>query len=206
MVLGNITHDIAIGFSMGDVTQILSDIESGDQGAAEKLLPLIYEDLRRLAAAKMAGESPDHTLQPTALVHDAYLRLVDVEQAQRWDSRGHFFAAAAEAMRRILIENARRKKSGKRGGGRAQVQFDHLNIAANVPTLDVLALDEALTAFEASEPQIAALVKLRFFAGLTMNEVAAAQGISAATAKSQWIYARAWLLGKISPPEESPKN
>jgi len=191
---------------MGDVTQILSNIQSGDQGAADQLLPLIYEELRRLAAAKMAQESPDHTLQPTALVHDAYVRLVDVEKAQQWDSRGHFFAAAAEAMRRILVENARRKKSLKRGGGRGRVQFDHVNIAADEPTLDVLALDEALAEFEASEPQIATLVKLRFFAGLTMDEVAAAQGVSAATAKSQWVYARAWLLGRISPPDESPKN
>jgi len=187
---------------MGDVTQILSDIEKGERGATNRLLPLIYEELRRLAIAKMAGESPDHTLQPTALVHDAYVRLVDVEKAQRWDSRGHFFAAAAEAMRRILVECARRKQAVKRGGAHTRVQFDCANIAADEPAFDVLALDEALAEFEESEPQIAALVKLRFFAGMTMDEVAAAQGISAATAKSQWVYARAWLLGRISPIDE----
>jgi len=182
---------------MGDVTQILSDIESGDQGAADKLLPLIYEELRRLAAAKMVGESPDHTLQPTALVHDAYLKLVDVDRAKHWDSRGHFFAAAAEAMRRILVDAARRKKSVRRGGNHQRVRLDGVSIGVEGPMLDVLALDEALSEFEAIEPEKADLVKLRFFAGLTIEEVAAAQNISIATANRHWIYARAWLLDKV---------
>ena len=186
---------------MGDVTQILSNIQSGDQGAADQLLPLIYEELRRLAAAKMAQESPDHTLQPTALVHDAYVRLVDVEKAQQWDSRGHFFAAAAEAMRRILVENARRKKSLKRGGGRGRVQFDHVNIAADEPTLDVLALDEALAEFEASEPQIATLVKLRFFAGLTIEQTAESLDLSVRTVNRHWAFAKARIYQQITDRE-----
>lgn len=202
MVLGYITHDIAIGFSMGDVTQILSDIESGDQRAAEKLLPLIYEELRRLAAARMVGESPDHTLEPTALVHDAYVRLVDVAQAQNWNSRGHFFAAAAEAMRRILVERARSKHQLKRGGDRRRVELnENISIADERP-IDLLALDEALSEFESREPRKAALVKLRFFAGMTRDEAASALGISSTTADRYWTYARLWLYERIERSHE----
>jgi RNA polymerase sigma factor (TIGR02999 family) len=187
---------------MGDVTQILSDIESGETGAADKLLPLVYDELRRLAAAKMAHEAADHTLQPTALVHDAYVRMVDVKNPQYWSGRGHFFAAAAEAMRRILVDIARRKQSTKRGAAYRRVQLEPLTVGEVAPGLDVLALDEALTQFEASDPDKAAVVKLRFFGGLSMKEVAAAQDISVATADRHWAYARAWLLDKISPADE----
>jgi RNA polymerase sigma factor (TIGR02999 family) len=188
---------------MGDVTQILSDIEGGDQGAAEKLLPLVYNELRRMAAAKMAGESPDHTLQPTALVHDAYVRLVDDRQDQRWDNRRHFFAAAAEAMRRILVDSARRKQSLKRGGDHVRLQIDMATLGTTPENLDLIALDEALEEFNVIDPQKAELVKLRFFAGMSMKEIAAAQGISIATAKNHWFYARAWLLRKIGFANES---
>ncbi|WP_339907216.1 ECF-type sigma factor [Symmachiella dynata] len=187
---------------MGDVTRILSEIESGDKGAAEKLLPLVYEELRRLAAAKMAGESPEHTLQPTALVHDAYVRMVDVAQAQNWNSRGHFFAAAAEAMRRILVERARSKHQQKRGGDRRRVELnENISIAAERP-IDLLALDEALAEFESREPRKAALVKLRFFAGMTRDEAASALGISSTTADRYWTYARLWLYERIERSHE----
>jgi RNA polymerase sigma factor (TIGR02999 family) len=148
---------------MGDVTRVLSAIESGDSTAAGNLLPLVYDELRRLAAARMAQESPDHTLQATALVHEAWVRLVDVEQARHWDSRGHFFAAAAEAMRRILVDVARRKQAVRRGANHNHVRLDDVNIVVEKQQLDVLALDEVLTEFEACEPDKAALVKLRFF-------------------------------------------
>src|SRR5262245_31087405 len=186
--------------SMTDVTRILSAIDQGDPHAAEALLPLIYGELRKLAAEKLARESPGLTLQATALVHEAYLRLVDVEKAQHWDSRGHFFAAAAEAMRRILIDQARHKQSQKRGGSRRRVELDagaQLAAPEEHAEEDLLALDEALQQFESEDPPKARLVKLRYFAGLSLADAAAALGISAATAKRHWVYARAWLYGKI---------
>ena len=179
---------------MSDVTRILSQIESGDPAAAEQLLPLVYEELRKLAAARLAQEKPGQTLQATALVHDAYLRLVDVEQAQNWDSRGHFFAAAAEAMRRILVENARRKGSLKRGEGLVRQPLDELEIEAPESRYDVLALDDALRQLAATDVQAAELVKLRFFAGLTAEQAATVLGISARTADRIWGYARAYLF------------
>ncbi len=179
---------------MSDVTRILSQIESGDPAAAEQLLPLVYEELRKLAAARLAQEKPGQTLQATALVHDAYLRLVDVEQAQNWDSRGHFFAAAAEAMRRILVENARRKGSLKRGEGFVRQPLDELEIEAPESRYDVLALDDALRQLAATDVQAAELVKLRFFAGLTAEQAATVLGVSARTADRIWGYARAYLF------------
>ena len=186
---------------MSDVTRILSQIESGDPSAAEELLPLVYDELRKLAAAKLAQEKPGQTLQATALVHDAYLRLVENRHEQSWDHRGHFFAAAAEAMRRILVEQARRKGSQKRGGGHRPVSLD--DVATLVPADDnardeLLALHEALAILEAEEPIKAKLVKLRFFAGLSLEEASQALDISVATAKRHWVYARAWLYGKIT--------
>ena len=178
---------------MNDVTQILLQIETGDPGAAEQLLPLVYNDLRRLAQAKLANEKPGQTLQATALVHEAYLRLVGDESGQAWDSRGHFFAAAAEAMRRILIEAARRKQRDKYGGNRARIDLEDAEIADLERPERLLALDAALAQLEAQDPEKAALVKLRFFVGLTNEEAAALLGISATTAKRYWTYARAWL-------------
>lgn len=185
---------------MSDVTHILSAIEQGDPVAAERLLPLVYDELRMLAAQRMAQEQPGQTLQATALVHEAYLRLVDVERPQSWDSRGHFFAAAAEAMRRILIDQARRKQADKRGGDHRRIALDD---EANVPPRgadmpeDLLDLDDALRELEALEPDKAALVKLRYFAGLSLEDAAQALGISLATAKRRWIYVRSWLYGKL---------
>ena len=178
---------------MNDVTQILSQIESGDPGAAEQLLPLVYNDLRRLAQAKLANEKPGQTLQATALVHEAYLRLVGDESEQAWDSRGHFFAAAAEAMRRILIETARRKQRDKYGGNLARIDLEDAQIAGLERPERLLALDAALAQLEEQDPEKAALVKLRFFVRLTNEEAAALLGISATTAKRHWTYARAWL-------------
>jgi RNA polymerase sigma factor (TIGR02999 family) len=188
---------------MREVTQILSAIEQGDSHAAEQLLPLVYEELRKLASQKLAQERPDQTLEATALVHEAYLRLVDVDQAQGWNSRGHFFAAAAEAMRRILVEAARRKQSLKRGGGRQRIDLDGLVLAAPAPGDDLLALDEALVRLAAADPQAAELVKLRHFAGLTVPEAAAALGVAPRTADFLWAYARAFLLRCLGrdPPE-----
>ena len=177
---------------MTDVTCILSAIEQGDPHAAEQLLPLVYDELRKLAAQKLAQEKPGQTLQATALVHEAYLRLVGATDPG-WDSRGHFFAAAAEAMRRILVENARRKASAKAGGGRQRLDLSDAEPAIEGPSLDLLAMDEALTALEARDPRKAALVKLRYFAGLTIDQAAAALGISASTADNDWAYARSWL-------------
>src|SRR5262245_28365450 len=186
---------------MSEVTRILSAIEGGDQAAAGQLLPLVYDELRRLAAAKLAQEKPGQTLQATALVHEAYLRLVGDGQEQRWDSRGHFFAACAEAMRRILIDQARRKHSQKRGGGgAARVDLDAGGLLAppeEHAAEDLLALDEALGQFESEDPLRARLVKLRYFAGLSLQQAAEALGVSAATAKRHWVYARAWLYGKL---------
>jgi RNA polymerase sigma factor (TIGR02999 family) len=183
---------------MSDVTHILSAIEQGDPQAAEQLLPLVYQELRLLAAQRLAREKPGQTLQATALVHEAYLRLVGGEKAQHWDGRGHFFAAAAEAMRRILIESVRRKKSKKHGGEEERVPLDQIDIALPLPDDDLLALDEALTRLAAERPEVAELIKLRFFAGLTMDEAAQTLGISPATAYRQWNYARAWLFRAVS--------
>jgi RNA polymerase sigma factor (TIGR02999 family) len=185
---------------MSDVTRILSAIEDGDLHAAQRLLPLVYEELRRLAAEKMARERPGQTLQTTALVHEAYLRLVDTEKAQQWNSRGHFFAAAAEAMRRILIDNARRKRRPKHGGDRQRVDLNEALAAGDVRE-DVLAIDEALSRFAQEQPAKAELVKLRYFAGLSLEEAAACLGISLATAKRHWAVARAWLFAALSEGE-----
>ena len=181
-----------------DVTQILNAIEHGDPEAAGQLLPLVYDELRRLAAHKLSSEAPGQTLQPTALVHEAYLRLVGKGNEQSWDSRGHFFAAAAEAMRRILVENVRRKRSLKQGGGRVREEFDEVLLAAPKPVEDLLALDEALEKLAARDPVKAELVKLRYFAGMTIEEAAAALGISSATAKRYWTYTRTWLYQEIA--------
>lgn len=178
---------------MSDVTRILSAIERGDPHAAEQLLPLVYEELRKLAAVRMAQEVPGQTLQPTALVHEAYVRLVDGKPAQRWDSRGHFFAAAAEAMRRILVEEARRKHSLKRGGRQRQTDLDAVEVSLDAPADDLLALNEAIEKLERLDSVKAELVKLRFFAGLTVPEAAHTLGISVSTADNYWAYARCWL-------------
>jgi RNA polymerase sigma factor (TIGR02999 family) len=187
--------------SMSDVTHILSRIESGEPAAAEDLLPLVYGELRKLATARLVNESAGQTLQATALVHEAYVRLVDAKQAQQWNSRGHFFAAAAEAMRRILIDQARRKRSEKRGGDYQRVSWDEeLHIAKPNPVSlpDLLALDEALQELEAEEPIKAQLVKLRYFAGVPLEDAARMLEISPATAKRYWLYARCWLYDKLS--------
>jgi len=178
---------------MSDVTRILSGIEQGNPSAAEQLLPLIYDELRRLAAAKLASEPPGQTLQATALVHEAYLRLVGDGQPDEWNGRTHFFAAAAEAMRRILIENARRKKSLKRGGDHFRIELDTGVMRKHKRSEQLLALDAALDRLELLDPLKAQVVKLRFFAGLTNAETSAELGISAATGKRYWTYARAWL-------------
>ncbi len=178
---------------MTDVTRILSAIEQGDSQAAEQLLPVVYDELRRLAAERMAQERPGQTLQATALVHEAFIRLVDVEKAQRWDSRGHFFAAAAEAMRRILVENAKRKRRSKHGGDRMRVDLDEGCAVADYPSERLLALDEALARLSLEDRQKAELVKLRYFAGMSVAEAAAALGISRATADRYWTYAKTWL-------------
>jgi RNA polymerase sigma factor (TIGR02999 family) len=183
---------------MSEVTRILSAIEQGDPSAAEQLLPLVYDELRQLAAQRLAQEKPGQTLQATALVHEAYLRLVDVEQVHYWDSRGHFFAAAAEAMRRILINHARDRGRQKRGGGRQRVDLDHLALADQASDDEVLALDEALQRLEQHNPLCAELVKLRFFTGLTMDEAATALGITVRTAHRYWAFARAWLYDALS--------
>ncbi len=189
---------------MTDITQILSQIEGGDPSAAEQLLPLVYDELRKLAAAKLAQEKPGQTLQATALVHDAYLRLVDVEKAQHWNSRSHFFAAAAEAMRRILVEAARRKTRQKHGGGRGRVALTGLDLPSPMPDEELLALDEALTRLAADAPLKAQLVELRFFAGMNNDEAARALGISATTAKRYWRYARAWLHAEVGELDGPP--
>ncbi|MCE9527807.1 MAG: sigma-70 family RNA polymerase sigma factor [Planctomycetales bacterium] len=183
---------------MSDVTRILSQIESGDPSAAYKLLPLVYDELRKLAAAKLAQEKPGQTLQATALVHDAYLRLVDVEKAQHWNSRGHFFGAAAEAMRRILVDQARRRKAAKRGGEAQREELHDSIIAAGRPEEELLAVNDLLDRFAEIDPAAANLVKLRFFVGLSMSEVAEALGISVRSAQDTWSYARTWLHQKIS--------
>jgi RNA polymerase sigma factor (TIGR02999 family) len=184
---------------MSEVTRILCALEQGDQRAAAQLLPLIYDELRKLAAQKLAQEKPGQTLQATALVHEAYLRLVNVDEAQKWNGRGHFFAAAAEAMRRILVEQARRRQTAKRGGQLVREELHEADIAAPEPGEDVVALHEALEAFEALDQRAATLVKLRFFAGLDMTASAEALGISVRSAYDLWAYARAWLHRKMRP-------
>jgi RNA polymerase sigma factor (TIGR02999 family) len=183
---------------MSDVTCILSAIEQGDPLASEGLLPLVYDELRKLAAAKLAQEKPGQTLQATALVHEAYLRLVDAAKIQRWDSRGHFFAAAAEAMRRILINRARDKKRDKRGSERRRVELDQIEMALETNDEELIALDDALTQLAVEDPEAARLVNLRFFAGLTLRDAAMSLGLSQRTAERQWSYARAWLYARLS--------
>ncbi len=189
---------------MSDVTHILSQIEAGDPRASEQLLPLVYDELRKLAAVRLAHEKPGQTLQATALVHEAYLRLVGGEgsvvegkEPTGWNSRGHFFAAAAEAMRRILVEQARRKDASKRGGARQRLELVDAPTVDDRSTVDLLALDQALTELSEVDPRAAELVKLRYFAGLNSKEVADALGISARTADRTWLYARTWLLNKL---------
>jgi RNA polymerase sigma factor (TIGR02999 family) len=186
---------------MNEVTRILSAIEQGDPQAAAQLLPLVYDELRKLAAARLADEQPGQTLQATALVHEAYLRLVDVEQTPHWSGRGHFFAACAEAMRRILIDTARRKRRPKHGGDRQRLDLDEA-LAVAEPRDDLLALDQALTQLGEQEPAKAELVKLRYFAGLSLDEAAACLGISPATAKRWWAVARAWLFAALAATDE----
>ena len=187
---------------MNDVTHILSQIEQGDPTAAELLLPLVYDELRRVAAAKLSTEKSNQTLQTTALVHEAYLRLVDVKQAQRWNSKGHFFSAAAEAMRRILVDNARRKRALRRGGDRVRHDLDQIQPAAPVLSDDLVALSDALDKLAKEEPEKSEVVKLRYFAGLTMEQIALAMGVSLATANRHWSYARAWLYKEVSKGDE----
>jgi RNA polymerase sigma factor (TIGR02999 family) len=181
---------------MSDLTGILSQIEQGDPHAADKLLPLVYDELRKLAAQRLAQEKPGQTLQATALVHEAYLRLIG-PTGQAWDGRGHFFAAAAEAMRRILLNRARDKKRIKRGGQRQRVDLDQIEIALDTDDEQLIALDEALTQLAVDDPDAARLVNLRFFAGLTLKDAAAFLGLSQRTAERQWAYARAWLYARL---------
>jgi RNA polymerase sigma factor (TIGR02999 family) len=191
---------------MTDVTRILSAIEQGHPHAAEQLLPLVYDELRQLAAQKLAQEKPGQTLQATALVHEAYLRLVDTRQAQQWNSRGHFFAAAAEAMRRILIDQARHKRRPKHGGGRTRVSLDEALGLGEAPNDDLLALDEALEKLGREEPAKAELVKLHYFAGLSLEEAGQIMGISHRTAKRHWAYARAWLYAAVCDTPPAPAD
>jgi RNA polymerase sigma factor (TIGR02999 family) len=192
--------------AMTEVTRILDAMEQGDPHAAEKLLPLVYEELRKLAAQKMAQEKPGQTLQATALVHEAYLRLVDVEKAQHWNSRGHFFAAAAEAMRRVLVENARRKSSLKHGGDRQRIDLAEAELATNSTPDELLLLDEALTNLTHEDPGAAELAKLRLYAGLSVEDAAELLGISRATAFRHWTYARAWLHAQLRNPDKEPES
>jgi RNA polymerase sigma factor (TIGR02999 family) len=183
---------------MSNVTRLLDAAAAGDRAAADELLPLVYDELRKLAAARMAAEKPGQTLQATVLVHEAYVRLVGESDGPRWNGRGHFFAAAAEAMRRILVENARRKRRLRHGGGRRRVDLESGCRVTGGPSLDLLAVDEALTRFARDEPAKAELVKLRFFAGLTMAEAAAALNISLATAERYWTFAKSWLYAELA--------
>lgn len=182
---------------MTEVTQILSNIEQGQAGAAEKLLPLVYHELRRLAAAQLIQERPGHTLQATALVHEAYLRLVDVAQVQHWNSRGHFFVAAAEAMRRILIDQARARKSEKRGGAWQRVDMEAISPPVGKSDVDLLELNEALDVLAEKYPRAAKVVQLRYFAGLTIGETAAALGIADSTTDADWAFAKSWLQVRL---------
>jgi RNA polymerase sigma factor (TIGR02999 family) len=191
--------------NMSEVTQILAAIEAGEPHAAADLLPLVYEELRKLAAQKLAQERPGQTLQATALVHEAYLRLVDVEKAQNWQSRGHFFAAAAEAMRRILVENARHKRSQKAGHGQHRLPLDDVEATVGVPPDDLLALEEALTKLERENQAAAGLAKLRLFTGLTVDEAADGLRISRRTGFRLWTYARAFLQAELSADDPSAR-
>jgi RNA polymerase sigma factor (TIGR02999 family) len=189
---------------MSEVTRLVNAIAQGDPLAAEQLLPLVYNELRRLAAHKLAEEAPGQTLQPTALVHEAYLRLVGAPQ--HWDGRGHFFAAAAEAMRRILVENARRKQRQRHGGGRKRVELAEHDAAVSAPPEDLLAVDEALTRLAAEDPMAAEVVKLRFYVGLSVEEAGEALGISRANAYRHWAYARAWLRCALQGEGDAPAS
>jgi RNA polymerase sigma factor (TIGR02999 family) len=193
---------------MAEVTQILNAIEQGDPHAAEQLLPLVYDELRRLAAQRLTGEGPGHTLQPTALVHEAYLKLVGPDPRHPWNGRGHFFAAAAESMRRILIDHARRKHRGRRGGGMKRVELEDMDdiemLAEGGGSDELLALDEALAQLAAADPRKAELVRLRYFAGLTLEQAAELLGISRATADRHWAFARAWLYDAMTRDRENP--
>ena len=191
---------------MSEVTRVLSAVEAGDPSAAAGLLPLVYDELRKLAAARLADEKPGQTLQATALVHEAYLRLVDGDRARRWESRAHFFAAAAEAMRRLLIDQARRKRRPKHGGGRTRLSLDEALCLRETPDDDLLALDEALQRFAREEPAKAELVKLHYFAGLSLEDAGRALGIAHRTAKRHWAYARAWLYAAICDAPASPAD
>jgi RNA polymerase sigma factor (TIGR02999 family) len=182
---------------MSDVTRILGAIEEGDPQATEQLLPLVYDELRKLAAQRLAHEQPGQTLQATALVHEAYVRLVDVEQVQHWDSRGHFFAAAAESMRRILLNRARDRKRLKRGGDLKRIDLDEIELALDTPDEDLMALDEAIECLEHEDPLSANLVKLRFFAGLSLEEASHSLGMTRRVADRHWAYARAWLFARL---------
>ena len=190
---------------MSEVTRILTAIECGDARAADQLLPLVYEELRRLAAQKMSHERPGQTLEATALVHEAYIRLVGAE-AQNWSGRTHFFATAAEAMRRILIENARRKQSYKHGAERQRVNLDDSEIAIEGPSTDLIALDEALSKLAEEDRVVADLVKMRYYAGLTIEQAASILGVSRRTADRYWAYARAWLYQEITKAEKPPSE
>jgi RNA polymerase sigma factor (TIGR02999 family) len=191
---------------MSEVTRILSAIEEGDPQAAEQLLPLVYDELRKLAAQKLAQEKAGQTLQPTALVHEAYLRLVDTNRVQHWESRGHFFAAAAEAMRRILIDKARRKGRRRHGGSHQRQPLDLETVTAKEPAGELLALDEALKQLAAHDSVKARLVELRFFAGLTLAQAAQCLGISSSSADRAWRYARAWLYAAMDEPPANPSE
>ena len=193
----NANNGPPVSESAAEVTRLLHEASAGEPGASAALLPLVYEQFRRLARRRMRAERPDQTLQATALVHEAYLRLVDAENPQQWDGRWHFFAAAAEAMRRILVDNARRRSRAKRGGDRRRVSLDAVELTVQEPPDDLLALDEALAAFAERQPDKAQLVKLRYFAGLTNEEAAQAMGISTSTADRHWAYARAWLYRRV---------
>jgi RNA polymerase sigma factor (TIGR02999 family) len=186
--------------SSGEITVILQRVQRGEEAAAERLLPLVYSELRRLAAARMAGERPGHTLQPTALVHEAWIRL-GADQQPDWQSRAQFFAAAAEAMRRILIDGARRRLARRRGGGAEHVDIDEIEVAGTADDARVMRVNDALEKFALTEPQKADLVKLRYFGGFTLEEAAAALGIAEPTARRWWAYTRAWLINEMSRPE-----
>jgi len=188
---------------VSDVTRLIAAAAAGDRKAAAELLPLVYSELRELAAARMAAEAPDHTLQPTALVHEAYLRLVGPTDEPRWENRGHFFAAAAQAMRRILVDSARRKRTQKHGGYRRRVELADVPANSDVADDELLALDSALTRFAAVDPVAATVVELRHFGGLSIEDAAAALGLSRATAYRHWTYARAWLRDAIGAEESN---
>ena len=191
---------------MSEVTHILSAIEQGDPHAAAQLLPLVYDELRKLAAQKMALEKPGQTLEATALVHEAYLRLVDVEKAQHWNSRGHFFAAAAEAMRRILINRARDRGRRKRGGGWRRLRLEHIDLSLAEPPDELLDLNDALEKLAQEDPACAELVKLRFFAGLTLDEAAETLGVVRRTADRYWAFARSWLYAALRKGEDAAET